>query len=193
MLRSYILILHVIIATIPWLFLKTINYFLKNKKNLNDFVFIHVYHFQNYSFCECPRIWQFFFYLKNLPCKFASDILGAFLLWEKKKQKPAFCFQFWNQFLLQIRCKVDRIFKNILNQFFERCHFGYMIYYDLCGFLMLISQHLMLEKAMAPHSSTLGWKIPRTEEPGRLQSMGSRRVGHDSLSLFTFMHWRRKW
>ena len=53
-----------------------------------------------------------------------------------------------------------------------------------------------LEKAMAPHSSTLAWKIPWREEPGRLQSMGSLRVGHDwatSLSLFTFMHWRRKW
>ena len=52
------------------------------------------------------------------------------------------------------------------------------------------------EKAMAPHSSTLAWKIPWTEEPGRLQSMGSLRVGHDwatSLSLFTFLHWRRKW
>ena len=36
-----------------------------------------------------------------------------------------------------------------------------------------------LEKAMAPHSSTLAWKIPWMEEPGRLQSMGSRRVGHD--------------
>ena len=36
-----------------------------------------------------------------------------------------------------------------------------------------------LEKEMAPHSSTLAWKIPRTEEPGRLQSMGSQRVGHD--------------
>ena len=49
---------------------------------------------------------------------------------------------------------------------------------------------------MAPHSSTLAWKIPWTEEPGRLQSMGSLRVGHDwasSLSFFTFMHWRRKW
>ena len=49
---------------------------------------------------------------------------------------------------------------------------------------------------MAPHSSTLAWKIPWMEEPGRLQSMGSRRVGHDwatSLSLFTLMHWRRKW
>ena len=49
---------------------------------------------------------------------------------------------------------------------------------------------------MAPHASTLAWRIPWTEEPGGLQSMGSLRVGHDwatSLSLFTFMHWRRKW
>ena len=47
---------------------------------------------------------------------------------------------------------------------------------------------------MAPHSSTLAWKIPQTEEPGRLQSMGSWRVGHDwKTSLFTFMHWKRQW
>ena len=53
-----------------------------------------------------------------------------------------------------------------------------------------------LEKEMAAHSSTLAWKIPWMEEPGRLQSIGLLRVGHDwttSLSLFTFMHWRRKW
>ena len=46
------------------------------------------------------------------------------------------------------------------------------------------------------HSSILTWRIPWTKEPGRLQSMGSLRVGHDwatSLWLFTFMHWRRKW
>ena len=58
-----------------------------------------------------------------------------------------------------------------------------------------VCQAYCWEKAMAPHSSTLAWKIPRMEEPGRLQSMGSLRVGHDwatSLSLFTFMHWRRK-
>ena len=42
------------------------------------------------------------------------------------------------------------------------------------------------EKTMAPHSSTLAWKIPWTEEPSRLQSMGSRRVGHERLSDFTF-------
>ena len=39
---------------------------------------------------------------------------------------------------------------------------------------------------MAPHSSTLAWKIPWMEEPGRLQSMGSQRVGHDSDFTFTF-------
>ena len=62
----------------------------------------------------------------------------------------------------------------------------------------LISRVLgaLLEKAMAPHSSTLAWKILWTEEPGRLQSIELRRVRHNwatSLSLFTFMHRRRKW
>ena len=49
---------------------------------------------------------------------------------------------------------------------------------------------------MAPRFSTLAWKISWAEKPGKLQSMGSRKFGHDwvtSLSLFTFMHWRRKW
>ena len=53
-----------------------------------------------------------------------------------------------------------------------------------------------ISSKMATHSSTLAWQIPWTEEPGRLQSMGSLRVGYDwatSLSLFTFLHWRRKW
>ena len=60
----------------------------------------------------------------------------------------------------------------------------------------IVSRSEEPKKAMATHSSTLAWKIPLTEEPGRLQSMGSLRVGHywaTSLSLFTFMHWRRKW
>ena len=51
-----------------------------------------------------------------------------------------------------------------------------IVYYAICP-----------EKAMAPHSSTLAWKIPWTEEPGRLQSMGSLGVGQvDNLSDFTF-------
>ena len=55
---------------------------------------------------------------------------------------------------------------------------------------------LAREKVIATHSNPFAWKMPWTEEPGRLQSMGSIRVGHDwatSLSLFPFMHWRRKW
>ena len=63
--------------------------------------------------------------------------------------------------------------------------------------VVLISVPLMtIERRRQWHSSTLTWKIPRMEEPGRLQSMGSLRVRHDwvtSLSFFTFMHWRRKW
>ena len=73
---------------------------------------------------------------------------------------------------------------------------------DSSGFIGVSSHYLILprvsslEKTMAPHSSTLAWKIPWVEESGRLHSMGSWRVGHNrstSLSLFTFMHWRRKW
>ena len=63
-------------------------------------------------------------------------------------------------------------------------------------FYFILVYSWLTEKSMAPHSSTLTWKIPWTEEPGRLQSMGSLSVGHDwatSLSLFTSMHWRRKW
>ena len=62
--------------------------------------------------------------------------------------------------------------------------------------LNLSSSAFYSEKAMASHSSTLAWKIPWMEEPSGLQSMGLRGVGHDwanSFSLFTFMHWRRKW
>ena len=62
------------------------------------------------------------------------------------------------------------------------------------AFSVLCIKCLLLQ--MAPHTSTLAWKIPWMEEPVRLQSMGSGTVGHDwatSLSLFTFMHWRRNW
>ena len=66
----------------------------------------------------------------------------------------------------------------------------------LCDPMNCSTPGLPAEKATAPHSSTLAWKIPWTVERGGLQYMGSLRVGHDwatSLSLFTFMHWRRKW
>ena len=62
--------------------------------------------------------------------------------------------------------------------------------------LLCLQLLCLLEKAMAPHSSTLAWKIAWMEEPGRLQSMGSQRVGHNwatSLSVFNFVSLRRKW
>ena len=68
------------------------------------------------------------------------------------------------------------------------CHLSMKVFFSLLVYFS--------EKAVATHSSTLAWKIPWTEEPGRLQSMGSLRVAHDwatSLSLFSFLHWRRKW
>ena len=75
------------------------------------------------------------------------------------------------------------------------CHL-HPILCSLAPHLFLDWSIVVLEKAMAPHSSTLAWKIPWMVEPGRLQSMGPLRVGHDrmtSLSLFPFTHWRRKW
>ena len=66
----------------------------------------------------------------------------------------------------------------------------------LKGYHVWVGSRMRMEKVMAPHSNTPAWKIPWMEEPGRLQSMGSWRVRHDwvtSLSLFTFLHWRRKW
>ena len=87
-------------------------------------------------------------------------------------------------------------------------YFFFFFFFTICISLLLLLQSQTwlsnftftfhfhaLEKEMAPHSSTLAWKIPWTEKPGRLRSMGSLRVGHDwvtSLSFFTFMHWRRK-
>ena len=58
-------------------------------------------------------------------------------------------------------------------------------------FLMMV-----MEKEMAPHSSILAWRIPWTEEPGGLQSTGSKRVGHDwttSFLLFTFILTDVRW
>ena len=70
--------------------------------------------------------------------------------------------------------------------------------WDTCigGTIAFYTPNSLKYSYMAPHSSTLAWKILWMEKPGRLQSMGSLRVGHDwviSLWLFTFMHWRRKW
>ena len=58
-------------------------------------------------------------------------------------------------------------------------HVIYMYTFLFIVFFIMVYHGILLEKAMAPHSSTLAWKIPWTEEPGGLQSVGSLRVGHD--------------
>ena len=90
---------------------------------------------------------------------------------------------FWNIYISQLYIYIyTHTYKQLIQLSFSLSLYIYIALY--------------MEKAMAPHSSTLAWKIPWAEEPGRLQSMRSLRVWHDwatSLSLFTFMHWRRKW
>ena len=89
-----------------------------------------------------------------------------------------FCFMFYVLFYVFL----------ILNLFFNSRIIALQNFAGFC--------QTSTEKALAPHSSTLAWKIPWVEKPGRLQSMGSLRVAHDwatSLSLFLFMYWRRKW
>ena len=54
----------------------------------------------------------------------------------------------------------------------------YIVFY-IYIYILYIYVELLLQKAMAPHTSTVAWKIPWTEEPGRLKSMGSLGVGHD--------------
>ena len=66
--------------------------------------------------------------------------------------------------------------------------------WEIC--MQVKKQQLELDMKQQTHSTTLAWQIPWMEGPGRLQSMGPLGVGQDwatSLSLFTFMHWRRKW
>ena len=91
----------------------------------------------------------------------------------------------WNHFAVHL--KLTQHYKSAMLQLKKQNRGGDCI----CRGDALESQTLsvfkaQLEKAIAPHSSTLAWKIPWMEEPGRLQSMGSLRVGHDwatSLSL----------
>ena len=56
-----------------------------------------------------------------------------------------------------------------------------------------LGQEEFLEKEMATHSSTLAWKIPRTEGPGGLQSMGLQRVGHDWAANALPLHLETCW
>ena len=114
-------------------------------------------------------------YLSNFPCLI---LLGSLVICQKTRKIVArICLIYMTIYSLLSESKFWLSAKKLL-------------------FLILYWVSLLLKKAMATHSITLAWRIPWTEEPSGLQSMGSLRVWHDwvtSLSLFTFMHWRRKW
>ena len=99
--------------------------------------------------------------------------------------------------LNKIKVKKNLFLQNLPYKYYDCGHSNYNSDYSSDKNAMYKrTTKVEVEKAMAPHSSTLTWKIPWTEEPGGLQSMGSLRLRYDwatSLSLFTFMHWRRKW
>ena len=143
-------------------------------------------------------------------CCFLTCILFPFYKFVKTKMKYSTTYQVYiqTQDLIAFNQR-EHIFKKILYRnywWISVCQFSAFL--CVCAWLEVAVQSLLSnslnstsiflwsEKAMAPLSSTLAWKIPWTEEPVRLQSMGSLRVRHDwatSLSLFTFMHWRSKW
>ena len=85
--------------------------------------------------------------------------------------------------LMEVKTFLSLLFNCIFHNTteLEREHLFKFYCYSISLSLLLIS-----EKAMAPHSSTLAWKIPWTERPGGLQSMGSLGVGHDWAFDFTY-------
>ena len=107
-------------------------------------------------------------------------------------QVPFFQHRWENQHVLRSQCQWCRIV-TAWKTFFSL----HLVLTTACPRYFFVKYHFnhVLEKAVAPRSSTLAWRTPWMEEPGRLQSMGSLRVRHDwatSLWLFTFMLWRRK-
>ena len=99
-----------------------------------------------------------------------------------KKKKSVSLFSKWYHSLCK---KCQRISEKFLKLWLEQSYVSIWSNWNFLNIAYIV----------APHSSILAWKIPWMEEPGRLQSMGSLRVGYDwatSLSLFTFLHWRRK-
>ena len=126
-----------------------------------------------------------------------SPTLHSPSLWNQTLQKPPKSTG-WS---LNSRVEYTNLvfWEFLLLSAFKKLYFTYLGL--LTAFIFLLYSYAFysfdnVEKAMAPHFSALAWKIPWMEEPGNLQSMGSLRVGHDWatwLSIFTFMHWRRKW
>ena len=110
------------------------------------------------------------------------------------KNKQTYNNKQWEKYLGTKSISSDLLYNLHLVQFIppQRKSLGTTPYPHPCPdlqFRFLSLSKMSTEKTMAPHSSTPAWQIPWTEDPGRLQSMGSLGVGHDwatSLSLFTF-------
>ena len=137
------------------------------------------------SFCflwrgSCHLQWQFYFFFSKL------DYFISFLLWLLWPQHPKLCW------IVVVRVGTLVLFLTRGNAFNSSpLRIIFVVRLSYIAFVIL-----KYVPSKATPSSTLAWKIPWVEEPGRLQSMGSWRVGHDwatSLSLFTFIHCRRKW
>ena len=124
-----------------------------------------------------------------------------YMQWRSKMTKPFHLFLLFKLIFTGVQLLYNIVLASIARQSVSVIYINTSPFYGFpfhLEFPMLYSRFspVILEKAMAPHSSTLAWKIPWMEEPGRLQPMGSLRVGRDwatSLSFFTFMHQRRKW
>ena len=91
---------------------------------------------------------------------------------------------------------LDCFWRVLANSFVNDSQFGFVWLLWRETWVWSLGREDPLEKKMATHSSTLAWKIPWTEEPGRLRSMGSQRVGHDwatsllGLSgVFSWFNW----
>ena len=150
-----------------------------------------------------PKYWSFSFSIilpKNIQGWFPLGLTGLISLLSKGLSRVFSSTTVWkHQFFaaqpsLWSSCHIHTwLLEKPLSA--DLCYYGlWWAKWYLCFLICYLGSSS--EKAMAPHSSTLAWKIPWTEEPGRLQSMGSLRVGNNwatSLWLFTFMHWKRKW
>ena len=119
----------------------------------------------------------------------SNCILGVYILFYTGVYTFLYCY------IIKVKKKKEMSIVHI-SIWNRKCLFIFSFHFLIRMFLFGWIVWVLSEKEMASHSSTLAWKIPWAEEPGKLQSMGSLRVGHDwvtSLSLFTLMHWRRKW
>ena len=146
--------------------------------------------------CQCRKCkkWGFYPWVGKIPWRRALQLTAVFLPGESYgwRSLAGYCPQSWKSWT-----QLKWLSIHELTSF---CHlpntwvFSKFTIINL-AYLLLGTFRLFPEKAMAPHSSTLAWKIPWMEEPWRAAVHGvtRSRTQLTLLSLFTFMHWRRKW